>query len=567
MPHIIVSGCCNDASCVDVCPVDCIHPTPSEDGFEAAEMLFIDPDSCIDCGACVQACPVGAIRPDTETSDIVRDFADLASDYFAGQRSASVSAAPLGTSLSHGPNAPGAPARRDRTSLKIAVVGAGAAGGYAARALASEGADVRIFDENLVPGGLVRFGVAPDHPKTKWISDVLPYGSTVSNIQLYLGVAVGRDITHEELLQHHHYVVYATGAKVDRPLAIPGHDLSRVYAAGDFVRWYNGDPAFHGREFDLTGETAVVIGNGNVALDVARILLSDTATLNQTDASDEAIAALGRSGIRRVEILGRRGLADAAYTVPELMRLMSWSDTVGIGGCAADVQADRVLRGSLGLDLDTLENRKVALAEQLAESPRSPDGPEIRFRWLVSPLEISEAGDRLTIALGRNTIEVLDGRRVSRHESDLKPVEADLVITSLGSQAAPISGVPLDSSGGRISNRDGRVVDPETGAPVDRVYVTGWAKRGANGGLGVNRACAMQTVRHLLDDDQSRDRPEVLRDTAALEELLRQRVTPLLDRADWHRLDRSERGAGDEVGRPRVKLTSRESILDELVRR
>jgi ferredoxin--NADP+ reductase len=555
MPHVIVSGCCNDASCVDVCPVDCIHPTSSEAGFANAEMLYIDPDGCIDCGACVEACPVAAIRPDTDTDPSTAFFARQAAEFFADWND---------TMRPTIPAAPGATLATPR-QLTVAVVGAGAAGGYAARALLHRGVDVRVFDQQMVPGGLVRFGVAPDHAGTKAIDAALPYGSS-SGLRMFLGIGVGTEVSHHDLLRFHDAVIYAVGAEVPVEPDMPIASGSTLYSANDFVRWYNGDPRALVGDFDLSGERAAIIGNGNVALDVARVLLSTEEQLAATDISDVAMTSLRNSRVKEVLILGRRGLAESAFTVPEVARLRTWAAAgVSLRADSRDVAADDAARAASGPDSPTsIQRAKVAIGHEFAKFDGELDR-RITFRWLVSPSRVhrpEERGDGQVIEVDRNGLTMATSGRVTAYRrAFLESIEADVVFASLGSRTAALDGIPLDEPRGLIPNDGGRVLDTRSGQPIARTYVVGWAKRGSRGGLGVNRSCAEETVDLLLRDTAG-TRPEaVSRELESLETFLKDRHVRYLKSSDWYRLDRAERDAGADAGRPRVKITTESDIL------
>ncbi len=305
MAYVITQACCNDASCVDVCPVNCIHPTPDEPEFATTEMLYIDPQTCIDCGACVDECPVDAIFGENELSEAHSMYPEINAAYFEKH--------PIG------PDWPelGSPRKlsAELGTLRVAIVGSGPSACYAAIELTSRPrVEVDMFDRLPTPYGLVRAGVAPDHPGTKGVSDVFRSALGKRSVQCHFNVEVGRHVSHEELLEHHHAVIYAVGAASDRRLGVPGEDLPGSHAATEFVAWYNGHPDYADHEFDLSGERAVIVGNGNVALDVARVLVTDPDELAKTDMAEHAVEALRHSNIREVVIVGRRGPAQAAYT-------------------------------------------------------------------------------------------------------------------------------------------------------------------------------------------------------------------------------------------------------------
>ncbi|NEC18832.1 FAD-dependent oxidoreductase, partial [Streptomyces parvus] len=323
MTYAITQTCCNDATCVAVCPVNCIHPTPEERAFGSTEMLHIDPRACIDCGACADACPVDAIFPVDSLSAGQREYADINAAYYEGEEPI-----PVGDEVD-GPNFHvwGEPAFErslpsDFGPLRVAVVGTGPAGMYAAQdLLLHTAAEVTLIDRLPVAGGLVRYGVAPDHPATKKVGDTFSRFHSHPRVRMHLGIEVGRDVTAEELSAHHDAVIYAVGASTDKRLGVPGEELPGCLSATAFVAWYNAHPEAVAQGVDLSAERVVVVGNGNVALDVARILVADPEALAATDIAAHALDALRASRVREVVVLGRRGPEDAAYTRSELLAL------------------------------------------------------------------------------------------------------------------------------------------------------------------------------------------------------------------------------------------------------
>jgi ferredoxin/flavodoxin---NADP+ reductase len=299
---VITQNCCKDASCVPVCPVDCIRPLD-----DSTDMLFIDPETCIDCGACMDECPVDAIYYDEDLPAEQLNFLQMNAEYF---RQHPLEPAALMAPQKHAPVAPGA--------LRVAIVGAGPAACYAAAELVEiDNVEVNVFERLPTPFGLIRYGVAPDHQNTKAIVRIFERMFAIDRATCYLNVEVGAQISHDELAAHHHAVIYAVGARDGRVLNIPGEDLAGVYRAADFVGWYNGQPDHRAHDIDLTATRAVVIGNGNVALDIARVLLKDPASLAATDIADHALNTLASSGIREVVIVARRGFRDAAFSAGE----------------------------------------------------------------------------------------------------------------------------------------------------------------------------------------------------------------------------------------------------------
>jgi ferredoxin/flavodoxin---NADP+ reductase len=468
MPHVITQSCCSDASCVYACPVNCIQPTPDSPDFPAAEMLYVDPAACVDCGACVSACPVSAIKPHTKLSAEEQEFAVINRDYFDGRERPR-------TWLATPP--PPLTVRRSIPPLRVAVVGSGPAGMYAADELMTiQGTRVDIYERLTRPYGLVRHGVAPDHRRTRDVTRQFDVIRSQPGLNLHTNIEVGGDITHEELHRSYDAVIYAVGASGDRRLDVPGADLPGTASATEFVAWYNGHPDQADRRFDLSNTTrAIVIGNGNVALDVARILTIDPAALADTDINPHALTALKHSRIEEVVIVGRRGPAQSSFTLPELVGL---SNTPGI---------DVVVRPDDLPERVSAETRKLALLRGLGTT--SSQNRAIRLRYLLSPTEIVGSDRVHAVTFTRNR---LDGGGNAARTGGNETIEAGLVLTSIGYRGVPIGDLPFDQQTGTVPNDGGRVT-PGT-------YVAGWIKRGPTGFIGTNRSCSQETVRRLVED-------------------------------------------------------------------
>ncbi len=535
MPHVVTQACCGDASCVFACPVNCIHPTPDEPDFATAEMLYIDPASCVDCGACVKACPVGAIKPHTRLGEHDLVFLDL---------NAAFHAEPPATPRPSQAPVPPVVRLQERGPLRVAVVGAGPAGLYAAdELLKQDGVEVTVLDRLPTPHGLVRAGVAPDHQTTKDIGALFRQIEDQRGFDYRLGVRVGTDVSHEELAAHHDAVVYATGASADRRLGIPGEDLPGSLTATDVVAWYNGHPDQVDLRPRLQGRRAVVVGNGNVALDVARVLVTDPDRLAVTDVADHALAALRGSDLREVVVLGRRGPAEAAFTMPELLGLLARDDL--------DVVVE-------GVDLDALpDHPKVqALRDGVTRDP-DPGRRRIVLRFLTAPVEV--VGDQRVEGLRVTRTALRDdpvtGRTVAEVVGPEEVLEASVVLRSVGYRSVPIEGVPFDPDRHLVPNVDGRVLEAPGGDLVPGVYVVGWAKRGPSGFIGTNKSCSLGTVNALLADANAGRLPTPTGGAADLDRLLRERGTGVVDRDAWRALAAHERELGRQQGRPRVKLS------------
>jgi len=549
MTHIITRACCNDAACVPVCPVNCIHPTPDEPDYGTAEMLYIDPDGCVDCGACVDVCPVGAIVADYDLTDDFARYEEINARYFSDPAHAEYDAEPQ------------TPPRRvwdlpSAEPLKVAVVGSGPAACYAAEELMSQrglAVQVDIFERLPTPGGLVRFGVAPDHQDTKAAGSAFARTLRRRGVRLFLNAEVGRDVSFEALRSRYHAVVVAVGAMDDRPLGIAGEGLPGSHSATEFVAWYNGHPDYADRTFDLGHERAVVIGNGNVALDVARILVSDPEALARTDIADHALEQLRKSTVKEVVVVGRRGPLEAAFTTKELL------------GLAETPAADLVVRPEeLRLSEDQIAaagERSVALykVELMAElGTRTPSHERrITLRFLASPDEIRGDGWVESVRLTRNELVADQGRTVARPTGDVEELACGLVFRSVGYRGRGIAGLPFDEARGIIPNEAGRILDPESGAVLAGLYVAGWIKRGPSGVIGTNKRCARETVTQLLADLEAGRLPALTDDRDVAES-----VPGHLDLEGWKAIDDYERSEGKAQRRPRVKLTDVAHMLE-----
>jgi len=549
MTYVITQNCCNDASCVQACPVGCIHPTPEEPGYLTAEMLYIDPDACIDCAACVDACPVNAVYAEDELPQDLRAYLDVNADYYKG------------TPVDHGPvvipDPP--PLPPSDQPLRVAIVGAGPSGFYAAAELLANGTgrvEVSMFERLPVPFGLVRHGVAPDHQHTKEITQLFRRVAAHRDFATFYNVDIGTHLTHADLSDHHHAVIYTSGAAQSRPLGIPGEDLPGSHSATDFVAWYNGHPDFAEASFDLSGERAVIVGNGNVALDVARILLQDPERLARTDIADHALTALRESNIREVVLLGRRDATHAAYTTPELLGFAAL-DGIDICVDSVDNQSHSPAEGFVG----RLKARALEDAVRV-EKGQSTSNRRLVLRFLVSPVAIAGTDRVEAVDIARTRMVVDDdGNAVAEATENIETIDTGLLLRSIGYRGQALVDLPFDARTGTLPNRDGRVTDPATGAVLRGTYTAGWIKRGPSGVIGTNRADAASTVEALLDDYRS-DRLDAPTGTASdLVGLVETRQPERVSRVHWQRIDEREAAWGREQGRPRVKFTGTDDML------
>ncbi|MET9213556.1 MULTISPECIES: FAD-dependent oxidoreductase [unclassified Nocardia] len=548
MAYVITQNCCNDASCLAACPIGCIHPTPDEPNFATAEMLYIDPDTCIDCGACADWCPVDAIKSDRALTPNQAPYPAMNAAYYADN-----------------PIQPGWRYREPsplftigRAPLRVAIVGAGPAAWYCAKELlAQPGVEVSMFDRLPTPFGLVRHGVAPDHPATKQVVDQFRFDREQSRrFAMFLNVEVGEHVRHADLTDHHHAVIYAYGAATDRRLDIAGEDLPGSIAATRFVAWYNGHPDHADLDPNLTGRRAVIVGNGNVALDMARLLVADPDQLARTDMADHAVAALRRSKVEEVVILGRRGAADAAFTTPELLALTQLTD-VDVVVDAPDLTAeidtatDEPARGKLAL-LASLPT-----ADTVSEAGRK----RIVLRFNTVPVEIVGTDRVEGLVVAATEVEVgADGARKARVGDRTETLATDLVLRSIGFRGTALPDIPFDDATGTVPHQVGRVVD--RGSPVTGVYVSGWIKRGPSGVIGTNRLCAKETVASLLADFLADRLPAPRATGAELARLVRARRPDAVDADGWAAIDRAERSGGAATGRPRRKIADRTALVE-----
>lgn len=440
------------------------------------------------------------------------------------------------------------------TTLRAAIIGAGPSGFYAAGQLLKEDFAVDLIDKLPTPFGLVRFGVAPDHPKIKNVTRVFEKTAQDENFRFFGGVELGTDITREELLERYDVVLYATGTSSDNRLGIEGEDLEGSYPATQFVAWYNGHPNAAEHKFDLSCDRAVVIGNGNVAIDVARMLVLDPDEVTPTDTADHAVQELAGAGVKEVILLGRRGPAQAAFTNPELLELgeLKRADVIVD---PAQMELDELSQKWLDSDLAEPTNRRnVDIMKEYSQ--RTPEGKSHRvvLQYLRSPVEILGDGDRVTgIRVAINEI-VDDGKGNPKAvpTGETEDIECGLVMRSIGYRGEPLDSVPFEPRRGLILNDGGRVTG-EDGAPLPGEYVTGWIKRGPSGVIGTNKKDSADTVAKIVED---RDAGKLGSPTAAGDPgaWIAERVPDHVDWEGWGKIDAYEVSAGEPAGRPRVKM-------------
>jgi ferredoxin--NADP+ reductase len=449
--------------------------------------------------------------------------------------------------------------------LRVAIIGAGPSGFYAAGALLQQKAvtvQVDMFDRLPTPHGLVRYGVAPDHQKIKSVSKVYDRTAADPRFRFFGNVDLGRDITQADLRRHYDQIVYAVGAQADRKLNIPGEDLAGSLSATEFVAWYNGHPDFADLALDLSCEAAVVVGVGNVAMDVARILAKSVAELQETDISDYALSALATSRIKDIYVLARRGPAQVKFTPPEIKEFgeLAMADVVV---SEADLLLDPASAAEAAADPEA--QRNLEHLHEYANRPLSGKPRRVHFRFLTSPVELlGEDGRVSAVRVEKNELRTDDKGYLNAHGTGVfETIPAGLVLRSVGYKGIPLADVPYDKRSGIIPNDQGRVKDPERGQMLVGEYVVGWAKRGPSGVIGTNKPDAVETVEKMLAD-LSIITLSPTPDPAAIDALLAERQIQVVTIDGWRILDRLETENGKAQGKPRVKFTRIQDMLAAL---
>jgi ferredoxin/flavodoxin---NADP+ reductase len=438
-------------------------------------------------------------------------------------------------------------------SLRVAVVGSGPAGFYAADALLKSEdprVEVDVLDRLPTPWGLVRLGVAPDHENIKAVSRAFAKTAAREGFRFFGNVEVGSTVGHEDLLRLYDAVVYTVGAQTDRRLGIEGEDLPGSWPATAFVAWYNGHPDFQELEFDLSHERVVVVGNGNVAIDCARMLALTAEELATTDTTDPAIDAIVGSGIREIVMLGRRGPVQAAFTPPELQELGELAGAEPVVD-PADLELDPASAAVLEQDRERAR-RNVELLHEYSRRELEGKPRRIVLRFLASPVRILGEERVEAVEVVRNELVEEKGALVARPTGRTEVIPCGLVLRSVGYKGVPLPGVPFDERRGVIPNEAGRA--------GERTYVAGWIKRGPSGVIGTNKKDATETVELLLED--ARDGKLQAEEHGDLAELLDELGCDYVEHRGWEAIDAAERGAGEPLGRPRVKLTTWERLLE-----
>lgn len=452
--------------------------------------------------------------------------------------------------------------------LRVAVIGSGPAGFYAIEALLKQEdvkVEVDLFDRLPTPYGLVRGGVAPDHPKIKSVIKIYERTAGRAGFRFFGNVTFGRDLTLDEMLRHYHQVLFTTGSDNDRHMGIPGEDLPGSFPATIFVGWYNGHPDYTHYTFDLSAERVAVIGIGNVAMDVVRILAQPLAELEKTDITDYALEVLRTSRVKEIYLIGRRGPAQAAFTNPEIRELTK-IDGVDLVLRPEDLDLDDLSREFLANCKDPTFKRNVEILTKHLAQGESTQPKKIRARFFESPVEV----------LGRDRVEGLrleknelvkdeSGTVRARGTGVFEDLPVDMVFRSVGYKGTALPGVPFEDRWGTIPNEAGRVLDAETNTPLPRLYAAGWIKRGPSGVIGTNKADAIESVNKMLEDAPAvAPGDDFHPEPGAIEELLKSKGVRAVTYADWKKIDAAEVERGAPAGRPRVKFTAIEEMLKVL---
>ena len=452
--------------------------------------------------------------------------------------------------------------------LRVAIIGSGPSGFYAADHLQKQKdlvVHIDMFDRLPTPFGLVRGGVAPDHGKIKSVTKVYDKIAADPNFRFYGNVEFGKDLTHDDISKFYHQVIYAVGAQTDKRMEIPGEDLPGSHPATEFVAWYNGHPDYRDFKFDLTQESAIVVGVGNVAMDVARILASSYEELVKTDMADYALEALKNSKVRNIYLLGRRGPAQAAFTTPEVKELGELEETDVVADIN-EVTLDPLSKAFLEANPDSSIQNNIDIMTGYAKQAPKGRPKKLHMRFLVSPVEITGNGRVEAVKIVKNELfQNKDGSLRPKATDKSEILKAGLIFRSIGYKGVALPGVPFNDSWGVIPNKDGRVHDPKSDAIIDGEYVVGWIKRGPSGVIGTNKPDSQATVNMMLEDlNQNKCFNPSATKREAVEKMLQDKKVKFVSYQEWQKLDQLELQRGQAAGRPRLKFTRVDDMLIEL---
>ena len=455
--------------------------------------------------------------------------------------------------------------------LRVAIIGSGPAAFYAADSLLKrKGLSVQVdmFDRLPTPYGLVRGGVAPDHQKIKSVVRIYERTAKKEGFRFFGNVEYGVDISLEDLKAHYHQVCFCVGAQTDKRLNIPGIDLVNSHAATEFVAWYNGHPDYRHLQFDLSQERAAVIGVGNVAMDVARILCRSIAELEETDIADYALEDLKQSKVKEVYVLGRRGPAQAAFTNPEIREMGQLAETQPVVP-RDEGELDPLSKAALDASRDRSTKKKVEIIQGYIDAPVSNKPRTMIFRFLVSPTELlaNEAGEVNCMKLVKNELYATETGTLRPRATDIvEEIPVGLVFRSIGYRGVPLPDVPFFDSWGIVPNKRGHIAEEfESDEILPGMYVAGWIKRGPSGVIGTNKPDAVETVKLMLEDVEKRahfNPAHPGQDAAAA--LIAAKQPRFVTFDDWLKLDAIEVERGQALGRPRLKFTDVEEMLNVL---
>lgn len=446
--------------------------------------------------------------------------------------------------------------------VRIAVIGAGPAAFYAVEAWQKQKdlhARIDMFNRFPTPFGLVREGVAPDHQSIKAVTRIYEKLADHPHFRYFGNVTFGTDVLLADLKPRYDQIIYAVGAQSDRRMEIPGEDLIGSFPATIFVGWYNGHPKYADLQFDLSCERVLVVGNGNVAMDVTRILVSDPEELAKTDMADHAIAALRNSQVREVVMLGRRGPAQAAFTNAELKE---FGELPGVDVIVDPAELELDAQSADSLADNKIASRNVDMLRAYAARVEQSQPRRIRMRFLVSPVEVigDAEGHVAAVRIEKNTLAP-DSKGVMRPQGsgEFETLSCGMILRSVGYKGVPLPDVPFDERSATIPNASGRVLAAAGGAVVSGEYVVGWIKRGPSGVIGTNKPDSIETVKMMIEDLPNLPAAP---DASDIAEVLAARKPEMVSYADWRTLDRYETQQGSAQGRPRVKVTSVDAMLD-----